>query len=105
MHRLWMCVALVVCLVSVARNVPADDDSDRESIVREIDDNVGRIADRMNGYDSNSASYADDAIGYANAVKDLVDKLDRVKGSDSRANEIVSRYPGYVDQFRQAAQY
>jgi hypothetical protein len=44
---------LVVCVVSVARRVPADDDSDRDSLLREIDDNVGRIADRMNGYDSN----------------------------------------------------
>ncbi|MEP6866427.1 MAG: hypothetical protein ABJE66_37765 [Deltaproteobacteria bacterium] len=105
MRRFWVCAVLVVCVVSVARRVPADDDSDRDSLLREIDDNVGRIADRMNGYDSNSPSYADDAISYANNVKDLVDKLDRVKGSDSHANDVVSRYPGYVDQFRQAAQY
>jgi hypothetical protein len=38
-------------------------------------------------------------------VESLVDKLDDVKDSDSRANDIVSRYPRYISDFRQAAQY
>jgi hypothetical protein len=98
-------VVLVAGVVLVGRVGIADDESDRNSILHDLDDRVGRIADRMNGYDSSSASYADDAIAYASDVKDLVDKLDRVKGDDSHANDVVSHYPGYVDQFRQAAQY
>lgn len=91
----WGCVVLLVC----ARVVIADDDSDRDGYIRDIDDKVGRIADRL------YAGAIDDALGYARDVKDLVSRLDRVKASDSRANDIVSSYPGILDQFGQAAQY
>lgn len=50
-------------------------------------------------------SNADDALSYAREVRDYVDELADVKGSDSRAAEIVSRYPGYIDTFREATRY
>jgi hypothetical protein len=91
----WACIALLVC----ARVVTADDESDRNGYIRDIDDKVGRIADKL------SSGYLDDAASYARDVKDLVSRLSNVKGSDSRANDIVSNYPSIIDQYNAAAQY
>jgi hypothetical protein len=44
-----------------------------------------------------------DADGYVDQVRDLVSRLDRVKGDDSKAREVVDRYPGYIDKYRRAS--
>ena len=102
----WSGCIFMVLLCVAGRPGLADDESDRNGLIRDIDDKIGRIADRLDGFDRESdASRLGDALSYARDVKDLVSQLDRVKGDDSRANEIVSRYPGYIDQFFDASQY
>jgi hypothetical protein len=84
----------------------ADEESDRQSYIRSIDDKVKSMSSELDGFSSDSdAGDLDDALSYAREVKDLVSKLEPVKGSDSRANDIVSRYPGYIESFREGARY
>ncbi len=84
----------------------ADDESDRVDLMKNIDDRLDRMASELSGFDSDrDAGDLDDALSYAREVRDLVSKLERVKGSDSRASDMVSRYPGYVDTFRESARY
>ena len=45
------------------------------------------------------------AISYAEKVNGLVSKLDRVKGDDSTAKDMVSRYPNYIRSFKESAGY
>jgi hypothetical protein len=84
----------------------ADDESDRSSLIRSIDEKIKAIADKLYGFESDSSgSDVDDALYAARELKDLVSKLERVKGDHSRASSIVSYYPGYVDTFNEAAKY
>ena len=90
----------------VARVATADDESDRASYLRDIDGKVDTIASELSGFESDSdVGDLDDALYAAREVRDLVGRLDGVKGDDSRAQRVVSYYPGYVDSFREAAQY
>ena len=99
-------VGVAVGVVLVAGGALADDESDRVDLIKNIDDRLDRMASELSGFDSDrDAGDLDDALSYAREVRDMVGKLERVKGSDSRANEMVSRYPGYVDTFREAARY
>jgi hypothetical protein len=83
-----------------------DDDSDRADLLRNIDDRVDRMANKLSGFDSDrDASDLEDALRLASEVREMAQKLERVRGSDSRASEIASRYPGYVDTFRESARY
>lgn len=96
-------VALVAILAGLAI---ADDESDRRELVADIERKLDAMASELSGFESDSdVGDLDDALSYARELRDLVNKLDRVKGSDSRASEIASRYPGYIDQFREAARY
>ncbi|NVB80740.1 MAG: hypothetical protein HOV81_20255 [Kofleriaceae bacterium] len=74
-------VVLVLAVAVMARVAVADDESDRKELVEDIDDKV------------------------EDELSDMVSRLDRVKGSDSRAQTIVRNYPGYISQFREAATY
>jgi len=99
------CVALAGILVG-DQWANADGDSDRADLIKNIDDRLDRMASELSGFDSDRDNGdLDDALSYAREVRDLVSKLERVKGSDSRANDIVSRYPSYVDTFRDSAKY
>ncbi|MDQ3366710.1 MAG: hypothetical protein M3680_14895 [Myxococcota bacterium] len=98
-------VAVVVgwLLADVAH---ADDESDRKDLLSTIDSRVRSMSSELDGFSADAdGGDLDDAIAYAREVRDLVSRLERVNGSDSRANEIVSRYPGYLDSFREAAPY
>ncbi|MBX3155847.1 MAG: hypothetical protein KF773_07600 [Deltaproteobacteria bacterium] len=105
----WVAVSVVVvvsAVLAMARFASADADSDRVALIRSIDDRIGNIADKLSSFESRrDFSNADDALSYAREVRENVDKLANVKGSDSRAAEIVSRYPGYIDAFREATRY
>lgn len=73
----------------------ADEESDRKELIEDIDEKVEDIGDEISGFESDSdVGDLDDALSYARDVKDLVGKLERVKGSDSRADTIVRYYPG-----------
>jgi hypothetical protein len=93
-------------MVLVAGVAFADDESDRNDIVRNIDDKVDKVASEVYGFDGDSDDRdMDDAMSISRDLKDLVSKLDRVKGSDSRAGSIVSYYPRYIDDFSGAARW
>lgn len=88
----------------VVRVAVADDESDRKELIADIDEKVEDVSDELSGFASDSdVGDLDDALSYAREVADMVSRLDRVKSGDSRAERIVSYYPGYISQFREAA--
>ena len=107
-RTMWRYVATTLATLAVAliaRVATADDESDRASYLRDIDGKVDTIASELSGFESDSdVGDLDDALYAARDVRDLVARLDGVKGDDSRAQRVVSYYPGYVDSFREAAQ-
>jgi hypothetical protein len=84
----------------------ADEASDRESAIREIEGYLKEMASYVSrARDDSSMSNLDSAIDRADRLKSKIRDLERVKGSDSRANKIVSDWPGYADKFREATAY
>lgn len=53
-------------------------------------------------YSDSGTSYVDYALRKADTLKEKLSQLDRVKGDDSKAKEMASYYPGYVDKFKDA---
>lgn len=104
--RRFLLVGLVFSGVVVASGAAfSDDESDRKALISSIDDKVEDMADELSGFESDSSvSDLEDALSYAREVKDLVRRLEGVKGDDSRAASIVSSYPGYLESFSGAAQ-
>lgn len=97
-------LALVVAVA--ARPSFADDASDRErdNYLREIDSKLESAASELSGFESDSdASDLDDAANYVGQVRSLVGQLDRVKGDDSKAREVVDRYPRFISDYETAA--
>ncbi len=104
----WVVAAALAlaAVVLVPRFSVADNESDRESLKREIADKVNRIADELSGFDARrDADNADEALSYARDVSDLVSRLRDVMESDSDANAIVEKYPDYIESFREAMRY
>lgn len=87
----------------------ADDDGNdgkRRDLIDKIDDNLEYAAGELSGFESDSDDGdLRDALSYISTVESLVRELDGVKGSDSKASDIASRYPRYISDFRQAAGY
>lgn len=86
----------------------ADDDNERKrrDLIDKIDDALEYAASELSGFESDSDDGdLRDALSYISQVESLVGELDRVKDSDSKANDMVSRYPRYISDFRQAAGY
>lgn len=82
----------------------ADDASDRDGYLRDIESKLSSAASELSGVRSDSDDGdIRDADGYVDQVRDLVSRLDRVKGDDSKAREVVDRYPGYIDKYRRAS--
>lgn len=82
----------------------ADDESDRRSILSAIESKLGSAASELSDVKSDSDDGdIRDADGYIDQVRDLIGRLDRVKGDDSRAREVVDRYPGYIERYRKAS--
>jgi hypothetical protein len=106
MMRVGLGVSVVVIAAfGLGQLAVADDESDRQEIMRNIEDNLGRAADNLSGFESDSDdSDLRSALGYVSTVESLVGKLSDKKGSDSKANEIVSKYPRYLSDYKQAAQ-
>jgi hypothetical protein len=101
--RVWVGV-VGICAFAVFAS--ADDESDRQDLMRNIEDTLGRAADAMSGFESDSDdSDLRSALSYLSSVESLVSRLSDKKGSDSKANDIVSRYPRYISDYKSAAQY
>lgn len=100
----WLGLLLLTAAVVVAASLAfADDASDREGYIRDINSNLGSAASELSGVKSDSDDGdIRDADGYIDRVRDLVGRLDGVKGDDSKAREIVDRYPGYIEKFKRA---
>jgi hypothetical protein len=106
MRKLTWLAGVFVVFALLTVSVRADEESDRKELIEDIDEKVEDIGDELSGFESDSdVGDLDDAISYAREVLDLVGRLDRVKGSDSRAESIVRYYPGYVEQFREGARH
>lgn len=101
-RRVPLCAAALAAVVLIPIAL-ADDESDRRSYLSEIESKLGSAASELSGVKSDSDDGdMRDAEGYIDQVRDLVSRLDRVKGDDSKAREVVDRYPGYVDKFKRA---
>jgi hypothetical protein len=82
----------------------ADDASDRDNYIRDIDSRLSSAASELSGVKSDSDDGdIRDADGYIDQVRDLVSRLSGVKGDDSKARDIVDRYPGYIDKWKSAS--
>ncbi|MCE9573525.1 MAG: hypothetical protein K8W52_10240 [Deltaproteobacteria bacterium] len=98
--------ALVAVVVLFAIKVGyADDESDRQSLIRDIDGMLRDAASSLDGAVSDSsASDIESARSKVRDVRSKVSSLERVKGDDSLANKYVSSYPRYCDDFDRASQ-
>lgn len=93
-----------VCLPE--RAVRADEESDRKSYLESIESKLGDVGSYLSGFESDSdAGDLDRAMSAMREVENLVDKLDDVKGDDSRARDVASYYPRYISDWYEAAGY
>lgn len=83
-------VALVVASGLVATIVSADEESDRTSLIREIDELLGSAAAELSSAESGSAGYVESARSRVQQVASKLSSLDRVKGSDSKAKDCLA---------------
>lgn len=97
-------IAALAAFAAIGRSY-ADDDSDRQSLLNEIQRLLNDAASDLDGVASDSsASDLESARSRIRDVKSKLSALDRVKGSDSTANKYASDYPRICDDFDQAAQ-
>ena len=88
-NRGWTLAVVVGLFASIAL---ADDESDRRGYLGEIDAKLGAAASELAGAKSDTDDGdLRDADGYVDQVRDLVSRLEAVKGDDSRAREVVDR--------------
>jgi hypothetical protein len=99
--------ALVLALALVpARAVHADNQSQREALMTEINALLGEMRSKLDAVPGSSSTYEiDDARDKANQVKRKAQDLQNVKEGDSTADRMSSYYPGYADRFRESADY
>jgi hypothetical protein len=83
----WAAVGLSLLLVCRSTTAPrADDESDRRRYLADIESKLGSAASELSGFENDSdAGDLDRAMSAMREVESLVDKLDDVKGDDSRA--------------------
>ncbi|HWO17601.1 MAG TPA: hypothetical protein VNO30_02455 [Kofleriaceae bacterium] len=99
-------MAIVILAGTIAGVVSADDASDREALIREIDGLLGSAASDLRGAagSGSGSSEVQSARGRVRQVKDKLSSLERVRGSDDRASNYVGRFPRYVEDFDRAAE-
>jgi hypothetical protein len=100
-------LALTLALAFVpTRAVRADDASDRDSLMREINSLLGEMRSKLDAVPGSSSYYEiDDAREKANQVKSKANNLSRLKEGSSAAERMAGYYPGYADSFRESADY
>ena len=108
MKVLPICVIVGLVAAGVAAVAFADDATDaadRARYLQDIESKLSAAASLVSGFKSDSndgdLSYAD---RYIEEARDLVGRLSYVKGDDSKAREVVDRYPGYIDRYKRASE-
>ncbi|MCB9545177.1 MAG: hypothetical protein H6706_04705 [Myxococcales bacterium] len=95
-------MTLLLVLLTAA-SAHADEESDRRRAISDAERLVQDIASALSGL---AGSSGDSGIGRAasnaNRLESSLRDLDRVKGNDSKAREMVSRWPRYCDQVEAA---
>lgn len=105
-RRTWVAVGAGIAAMIAMRSGHADDDSDRQALVSEIQRLLNDAASDLDGVaNDSSASDIESARGRVREVRARLSSLERVKGGDSTANNYVSYYPRICDDFDRAAQY
>ncbi len=102
----WVGLLLPAAAVVVAVSLAfADDESDRRGYLSDIENKLGYTASELSGVKSDSGDgRIRNAERYVDEVRDLVNRLSGVKGDDSKAREVVDRYPGYIEKFKRATE-
>ncbi|MEQ1735424.1 MAG: hypothetical protein ABL886_03205 [Rhodoglobus sp.] len=105
-HAPRLAAAFALTLVCSPGRARADDESERKRYLLEIETTLGSASGKLSGFESDSdAGDLDAARNYVREVESLVDKLDDVKGDDSQAKDVASRYPRYISDWYEAAGY
>lgn len=105
-RRSWVAVGAAIAAGIAMRTGYADEDSERQSLVSEIQRLLSDAASDLDSVVSDSsASDIESARSRVREVRSKLSALDRVKGSDSTATSYVSYYPRICDDFDRAAQY
>ncbi len=101
----WTVLGGLLVAVVVMKQSYADDDSDRQSLLSDIQRLLNEAASDLDGVaNDSSASDIESARSRVRDVKAKLAALDRVKGSDPTASKYVSDYPRLCDDFDRAAQ-
>lgn len=75
----------------------------RDQLVREMDARVQELANKIHALpDSKNTGEIDAANSILNSLAEDLKKLDSAKGKESRAAEIASHWPAYLEKFRAA---
>jgi hypothetical protein len=103
-HRSAIAAMVVILIGGALLSLAlADDESDRRSLLSDIDARLSSAYSELSGVRSDSDDGdIRDADNYVDQIRDLVSRLDRVKGDDAKAREVVDKYPGYVEKFKRA---
>lgn len=98
--RAVLLLAAMAAAILVASIAIADDASDREGYLKEIDLKLEAAASKLSRArsDSDDGSIRD-AESYIDQVRDLVGRLERIKGDDAKAKEISDRYRFYAAEY------
>jgi hypothetical protein len=97
--------AKLLCGLCLAFTLPAWA-GEEEDQVRNTEDYLSRIKDKLDGIVSDSSSSdIDYALDYLNNVKDSVDRLKNLSPQNEPARTMVSYYPDYISKFRDSVRY
>jgi hypothetical protein len=93
------------CALLATGPARADDASERRELLDDIDDKLADVQSKVDRFHAESdARKLDDAERLVAEVKSLVSRLERVKGDDPKAKEVVDRYPRHVERFKSASE-
>lgn len=105
LRRRWVWGLAILLTVHLRGPARAGEEDDRRRLIDEIESTLREVAGDLDGLAGDSSSSdVDRALDRTSRVRDKLRDLERVQGDDSKAREMVSRYPGYIDKFREAAQ-
>lgn len=100
----FLCRVLLASALVLLPSAPSqadDNDSKRESLIRDIEERLNYIRGYLDGIAGDSSTGdLDYARDKANEITSKVSELRDVKGSDSKANMMYDKYPDYVDRFK-----
>lgn len=92
---------VLITLVGLPLCARADEESDRRRAISDAERLVSDMARALSSLAGDSSDRGvDDALRSADRLRSTLRDLDRVKGNDSKAREMVSRWPRNIDRLK-----